>query len=365
MSVSVKFRSHIEKVWRVKPDEQSRLEKMRLDKNERISPFPAEFWQKSLSAISQELVQAYPEVWPLYVKLSEFHGLTTDSFLLTAGSDAAIKHCFEVFVSPGAKVIYPNPTFAMVSIYGELYGAEKIAIGYDKNLNLRIEYLLGAIDEKTSLIILANPNSPTGTYVHDSILSEILKKAASFRIPVLIDEAYYGFCRHTALNLLKDYQNLIIARTFSKIAGMAGLRVGYAIGHPEVISLLTKFRPMYEVNSFGVVFAGKLLDNWGMAEKYAGQTVEGRNRFAAFLNNLGLPVINTEANFLHVDFGNSKKKVLDALEAEGILVRGTLSVNGYENYTRFSVGPWESMMPVVESIKKVLPNQEDALWSLK
>jgi len=354
MTIPVKFRGHIAKIWRPAPEEQSRLGKIRLDKNERVSPFPTVFWQSALDEVTQEIVQACPEVWPLYKKLADIHNLSIEYFLLTAGSDAAIRHCFEAFVAPGDKVLYPEPTFAMVPVYGALYGADMDAVGYDSNLNLNVGYLVDEIDEKTSLIILANPNSPTGTYVSNARIEEILERALNYRVPVLIDEAYYGFCPHTAAGLMKDYANLIITRSFSKISGMAGLRVGYAMGHPEVISLLTKFRPMYEVNAVGVVFARKILDNWEVAETYGRQTIAGRERFSAFLKGCGFSVINTETNFLHVNFGLLKDAMLNALNAKDILVRGMLNIRGYENYTRFSVGPWEYMNPVVDVIKGVL-----------
>jgi histidinol-phosphate aminotransferase len=353
MTVPVKFREHIAKIWRPAPEEQSRLGKIRLDKNERISPFPTAFWQSALDEVTQEIVQACPEVWPLYKKLADIHGLPIEHFLMTAGSDAAIRHCFEAFIAPGNKVLYPEPTFAMVSVYGALYGAVMDAVGYDSQLNLNVGYLMDEIDEKTSLIILANPNSPTGTYVSNARIEEILERALNYRVPVLIDEAYYGFCPHTALGLMGNYPNMIITRSFSKITGMAGLRVGYAVGHPEVISLLTKFRPMYEVNAVGVVFACKILDNWKIAKTYGDQTIEGREWFSSFLKGCGFPVVDTETNFLHVDFGKWKDDILTALNDNGILARGMLNVRGYENYTRISVGPWDALIPVVEVIKHV------------
>ena len=350
MTAPVKFREHIAKVWRPAPEEQSRIGKFRLDKNERISPFPVAFWQSALDEVTQEIVQACPEVWPLYKKLADMHSLSIENFLLTAGSDAAIRHCFEAFVSPGDKVLYPEPTFAMVPVYGVLYGAFMDAVGYDSHLNLNIEYLIDSIDEKTSLIILANPNSPTGTYVSNARIEEMLGRALSYQVPVLIDEAYYGFCQNTAVGLMGKYPNMIITRSFSKITGMAGLRVGYAMGQPEVISLLTKFRPMYEVNAVGLVFACKILDSWDIAETYGRQTIEGREKFSSFLKGCGFPVVDTETNFLHVDFGALKKPILDALASDGILVRGMLNISGFENYTRFSVGPWEVISRVAEII---------------
>lgn len=353
MTAPVKFKKHIEKIWRMEPVEQSRLGKVRLDKNERISPFPMTFWKGVLGEITQEIVQACPEAWPLYKRLADIHGLSIENFLLTAGSDAAIRHCFETFVTPGDKVLYPEPTFAMVTIYGALYDADMKGVGYDEHLNLDVEYLINEIDETTSLVILANPNSPTGTYVENAQVKEILEKALNYRVPVLIDEAYFGFCPHTAAGLMGDYPNLIITRSFSKITGMAGLRVGYAMGDLEIISLLTKFRPMYEVNSVGVVFACKILDNWEIAEAYGRQTIEGRELFSSFLKGCGFLVVDTETNFLHVDFGPRKGEILSAMNERGILVRGMLNVPGYKNYTRFSVGPWNCMTPAIEVIKSV------------
>ena len=101
MASPVKYRDHIEKIWRMKPDEKTRLGKIRLDKNERITSLPTDLWENIMADISQESVQAYPECWPLYKRLSVLHGISVDRFLLLAGSDAAIKHSFEVFVSPG------------------------------------------------------------------------------------------------------------------------------------------------------------------------------------------------------------------------------------------------------------------------
>ncbi|HOI17284.1 MAG TPA: aminotransferase class I/II-fold pyridoxal phosphate-dependent enzyme [Smithellaceae bacterium] len=348
--VPVKYRSHISEVWRTRPDGQTRLDKLRLDKNERISAFPPGFWESALKKISESLVQSYPEVYPLYKKLADFHGLTMEHFLLTAGSDAAIRHCFEAFVNPGDKVIYLEPTFAMVSVYGGLFGAEMIPMRYDAKLQIDFDLLLRSIDDGTALIIIANPNSPTGTYMSNDRLNEIAHRAAGYRIPVLVDEAYYGFCPKTALDILAQHENMVITRTFSKISGLAGLRIGYAMGHPGIISLLTKFRPMYEVNSPAVLMACEILDHWDIAADYGRRTIAGREKFIRFLRERGFTAIDTEANFLHVDLGRLKEPILVAMVEAGILVRGMLSIEGLGNYTRFSVGPWETMSRAADII---------------
>lgn len=350
MQPPVKYRKEIEKVWRTRPYEETRLNKLRLDKNERISAFSPDFWKDAIGSIDEEIVHAYPEVFPLYKKLAIFHGLAVENFLLTAGSDAAIRHCYEAFVAPGNKVVYLEPTFAMITVYGGLFGAEMMGVKYDSRLQIDVDQLIEAINDNTALVIIANPNSPTGSYMTNDVIARITENALRYRVPVLVDEAYYGFCRHSVLEIMEWHQNLIVTRTFSKLSGLAGLRVGYAVGHAEVISLLTKFRPMYEVNSVGILFACKMLDNWHIAEEYGRKTIEGKNCFSEFLAGYGFPVIDTETNFLHVDFGVLKEPIVTALAAEGVLVRGMLNIEGLENYTRFTVGPWEVMSRVAEII---------------
>lgn len=352
MSLAVKCRPHCVGIRRPAPDPVTRLDKLRLDKNERISPFPELFWQQALAGISQEMVQACPETWPLYERLSRHHVLPPEQFLLTAGSEIAIRTCFEAFVAPGDKVFFPQPTFAMVPLYADLYQADSRPLRYDQTLTLPIGELIAGLDERTSLVVLANPNSPTGGRIADQSLLALLVRAAELRIPVLVDEAYYGFCPHSAIGLLQEFPNLIISRSFSKMAGMAGIRAGYAVASAELIKLLTSFRPMYELNAVGIHLACAMLDQWQYAEQYVRETIAGREQLAAWLEERQFSVLRTETNFLHVDFGAVRDEIKAALAGQGVLVRGMLDIPGYDQYTRISVGPWEAMTPLVETISR-------------
>lgn len=348
----MKHKAWVDAVQRVRAGIESRFDKVRLDKNERLTPFRDDFWESVISGIRQEHVLAYPEVEPLYEKLGRFLGVSTEQVVITAGSDFAIKIAFELFANPGDEVIFPEPTFAMVDVYCGLYNVKKIKIGYDSDLNLDMDKLMGAINEKVSLIIIANPNSPTGTYINNNTLKAVLEKAKSFSIPVLIDEAYYGFCHYTAMDLLASYDNLIITRTFSKTAGLAGLRIGYIVAAPGLASLLYKFRPMYEVNSIAVLFASELLDNWEIVNEYIKATDEGKKYLISELNALSFETIDTYTNFIHVYFGIDRDRILKRFRRDGILVRGSLDVKGFEGFTRISVGNIGEMEKVVESIRK-------------
>ncbi|MGH8672616.1 MAG: pyridoxal phosphate-dependent aminotransferase, partial [Burkholderiales bacterium] len=275
------------------------------------------------------------------------------NIVLTAGSDAAIRHAFELFVNPGDRVITLTPTFAMVDVYCELYRATRIAISYSQDLVLDLEGLLNNMGPSASLVVLANPNSPTGTYIAHPDLEKILEKAQPDGVPVLVDEAYYGFCKQTALPFCQKYNNLMITRTFSKAAGLAGLRIGYVVAGEELAQLLYKFKPMYEINSIAVLAAMEILDNLQTVEDdYLNRTEEGREYLIQLLTEMNIAFRDTYANFIHIDFVQNKEEALREFEERGVLVGRGLPIQGYENYLRITLGPAEAMVPVGEVIKK-------------
>ncbi len=353
--MEIKHKEWVDKVYRVRGGVETRLDKIRLDKNERVSHLGEEFWGDLLSKIKQEHILAYPEVEPFYSKLADFLGVSTENLVVTAGADFAIKIAFELFVNPGDEVIVLDPTFAMIDVYSDLYNARKTKIGYDSNLNLEIEKLMDAISDKVSLVIIANPNSPTGTYISNDTISHILERAKKYSIPVLIDEAYWGFCPYSALDLLNTYGNLIIVRTFSKTAGLAGLRIGYAISSKIIARLMSKFKPMYEVNSIAILFASNLLDNWNIVDEHIKQVDEGKRYLVEELNNLSFKTIDTYTNFIHVDFNSKRELVLSAFKGNGILVKGGIGVDGFDNYVRITIGNIKEMTRVLGFVCEILP----------
>ena len=352
--MEIKHKEWIDKVYRVRGEVETRLDKIRLDKNERVSHLGEVFWEDMLLKIKQEHVLAYPEVEPFYSKLADFLGVSTENLVVTAGADFAIKIAFELFVNPGDEVITLSPTFAMIDVYSELYNAKKIKIGYDSNLNLDIEKLNDAISENVSLVVIANPNSPTGTYANNHVIGKILEKAQRYSIPVLIDEAYWGFCPHSAFDLLDSYENLIIVRTFSKTAGLAGLRIGYVVSSKSIAQLMYKLKPMYEVNSIAILFASKLLDSWSIVDEYIKQADEGKRYLVKEFEGMSFKTIDTYTNFVHVNFGLERDLVLSVFKRRGILFREGIGVNGFDNYVRVTIGDTTEMIKVVDSVREGL-----------
>jgi histidinol-phosphate aminotransferase len=353
----IKHKSWVQNISRLRDESKTRHDLMRLDKNERVTAFPQDFFEQLISDITSDHFTAYPETEQLYEQLAQLHQLTTNNLMLTAGSDAAIRHCFDLFVNPGGEVVVLDPTFAMVDIYCQLYNAKKQAIGYDHQLQLDLERLITVIGPKTELVVIANPNSPTGTLISEGDIASILLKAAHFQVPVLIDEAYYGFCKQTAVSMLEEHENLIVSRTFSKAYGLAGLRIGYLLAQTEIAQLLYRFRPMYEINSVGILAAMKLLDQPGIAESYLSEIEEGRRHLLEYAKVKGLCFRDTQTNFVYIDFGDKKQVVMDELSESRILVRGGLSIEGFETYLRISLGPLTAMQRLTETLRDRVSNK--------
>jgi histidinol-phosphate aminotransferase len=349
----IKHKSWVDGVSRMRCDTQTRHGLIRLDKNERVTAFPEDFFEQLISDLTSDHLTAYPETEEIYERLAQLHNVPTDNIMLTAGSDMAIRHCFDLFVNSGGEVVVLDPTFAMVDIYCQLYGAEKQAIRYDSQLKLDLGRLFEVIGTKTELIVIANPNSPTGTLISNADLTEVLNKAAKFQVPVLVDEAYYGFCKQTAVSMLEEHENLIVSRTFSKAFGLAGLRVGYLLAQTEISQLLYRFRPMYEINSIGVLAALKLLDQPSVSESYLLATEEGRRYLLKFVSERGLSFQDSQTNFVYIDFGDKKQEVMDEFSRSGILVRGGLPIEGFETFLRVSLGPVEIMETLIGALRRV------------
>ena len=177
----------------------SRIDKIRLEKNERVSNYDSKFLYKIRKSLLSENISAYPEVEEIYLLLAKYLSISPEMLVITAGSDLAIKNCFELLVSPGDEVITLNPTYGMVDVYSKLFQANQKKINYDKELNLDYTKLLKSINKKTNLVVLANPNSPTGTIIDQKKLLKIIKLCKRFNSYILIDECYFGYYSKTTI----------------------------------------------------------------------------------------------------------------------------------------------------------------------
>ena len=344
----------VEDIYRLSPSSKSRVGKIRLDKNERANPHFSLFLKKLKSNITSDLISAYPEFDKVYKKLSKKLKVNRASIILTAGSDQAIKNTFELFYKKNKEIITTHPTFAMVDIYSKIYKTKQVKIGYDKNLNLKINDIYRSINKDTCLIILANPNSPTGKLIEKKELIKIVKKAKKYNVKILLDEAYHEFANYNFLSKIKDYNNLIIIRTFSKIFGLAGLRAGYILSNKKIIRKYTSIKPMYEINSIAVKALELILDNPKYINLYLKEMREGEAYAKMFCKKNNYIFIKCHANFFHINFKYDPKRIQNYLLNKNILIKGGPGVDSFENYLRISFAKKSTISLMLNEIKRYL-----------
>jgi len=323
--------------------------KIKLDANE--SPFPVKL-SDFISEINIPLNRyPDPEALALRKALSKKVKLNYKKLIVGNGSDELIYYLILTF---GGPVLYPVPTFAMYKIIAQSVGVEQFESKLDKNFDIKEEEILKIIKlKKPRLIFLSSPNNPTGnTFSTDKILKiiELAKKHSSI---VVIDEAYQPFSSNKGfLTFLKDYDNLLILRTLSKI-GFAGLRVGYLIGDEQFLREIVKVRLPYNLDSITQYVATEALNKfYSQVNKFISQIVKERDRlYRELLKIKGVKVYPSEANFILLQIKNSKD-VYKKLINEGILVRELSST--IKNAIRVTVGTKDENDEFLKTLRKIL-----------
>jgi histidinol-phosphate aminotransferase len=217
------------------------------------------------------------------------------------------------------------------------------------DLAFPLEELLGSIDSATRAVLIANPNNPTGTAVSPAGIQRILEKAEN--AAVLIDEAYFEFCGITALKLLADFPNLFVSRTFSKVYGMAGLRLGCLFSQPENIGWLHKAQSPYSVNALATLCAVEAVRDRAYIESYVQEALESRRLLCQALDRLAIPYYASQANFVLARFGERSIEIRDRLREKGVLVRD----RSYEipGCVRITVGKEAQLRKFLKALREV------------
>lgn len=325
-----------------------------LDKNENLDAVLLQRAHAVLSEMAALTAATYPEAGEIYRKIGKWAGVSPESLILTHGSDGAIRLAFEAFVEHGEAVVHSSPTFAMYPVYCQMFGAQAVALEYGRKGDepfLDVDAFIVAIKKHApKLVCLPNPDSPTGTVVSPDGLKRILAACEENGAAFLLDEAYHPFHAWTAVEWTKTSRHLIVARTFAKAWGAAGLRIGYAVAHPETIALFHKMRPMYEVSTVAVEFMSRMLDKPKDMEDSVARIKDGKAVFVERMKKLGFKVLPTDGNFMHVDFGNKGKSIHAALAGK-VLYRVAFDHPSLAGYTRFSVAPRDIMEKVALMIE--------------
>jgi histidinol-phosphate aminotransferase len=332
------------------PPTAGRAGKLRLDFNENTvgcSPRVIEALHAALDAGS---LAVYPEYGEAKQAIAAYFHVQPDQLVFTNGTDEAIQVFVNAYVDDGQEVVLLRPSYAMYRFYSEVAGAAIREIAYPyPGMEFPLEALLSAITPQTRAVILANPNNPTGTGVSLLGLERILHRAR--RAVVMIDEAYYEFSGVTALTEIERLPNLFVCRTFSKVFGMAGMRLGCLFSHQANVAFLHKAQSPYSVNSLAVAAAQAAVEDTAYVHNYVAEVLAARELLCFGLEKLGIAYVPSSANFVLGHFGERALEVRDALRDEAILVRD----RSYEapGCVRITVGTREQMRHLLSALEEI------------
>ncbi len=296
----------------------------------------------------------------LRLEISKNYKCNFDNIICGSGSDEIIQLLCQLFLKPKDEVIVPQYSFLMYRIYAKIAGA-KIIYSKEKNFKISINEILKNVSKKTKIIFLANPNNPTGTYINKK---EIIKLRKSLRSNILlvIDDAYFEYMQQkdyvSGLNIFRNKKNVFILRTFSKIYGLASLRVGWGYGSKEIINALHKIKPPFNVNKIAQVGAVAALKDKFFLKKSIKHNLVWAKKIRLVLNKFDIKTNEIGPNFFLLDFKDCKysaKFFLKKMEDNGIILRSMISYN-IRNALRLSIGSKEDNTKFIKVLNKIFKN---------
>lgn len=316
-------REHLQRLYRTPRETKTRYGLLRLDKNENCIGWPAAAVQAAHRRLTAEQLVAYPETDRFYRGLAKYLRLPERCLYVGAGSDACIKAVFEAYVRPQDSVVCLHPSYAMYGVYARMYEARWRTVSYDHELGLDAAAVVAAIDRKTRLVCIANPNSPTGTVIARTDIMGIIRAASRQGALVLIDEAYYPYWPQTMLGAIRRHDNVIITRSFTKAWGLGGVRLGYAAAAPAIIEMLQKVRPLYEINTYAIAMGLYALEHPRLLADTLSAFTAGRAYVLDALARRGICFYPPAANFLLIRMGGAAaaRRTGIRLAERGILVK--------------------------------------------
>lgn len=327
-----------------------------LDRNERVEPLPDWFVEKLRGAIDSDLLTTYPNVDDLHAALVRATGLAPERLLVTPGNDPVIKALFQAYVRPSDTIVTLDPSYAMYRVYARMFGAEAALAGFDRDLEPDLDTLLASIEPGVKIVFIANPNQPTGTVLGEDALRAVLRRAGEVGSVVMADEAYTYFAPDsTALPLVEEHANLLVARSFSK-AGFAGVRIGFVAGGPEIVRALFTVRSAAEVSAVAILTAQLLLAHPEVATDYGRAVAEGGALLAERTRALGLTPLSSHGNFMQIRLPEDLEPaaVVKALEERKWLIKGPYKDACLESCIRVTLGGPELMRRFADVLDEVV-----------
>jgi histidinol-phosphate aminotransferase len=299
------------------------------------------------SAVS---VTRYPSLYTPELKraLAAYVGVEPESIVTGCGSDDVLDSAIRAFADPGSRVAHPEPSFAMIPIFARMNGLEPVAVPLRRDLDIDADALLAT---RARIIYICSPNNPTGTLASPEAIARVIDGADGI---VILDEAYAEFAGTGFVGAAPSYENVLVVRTMSKAFGLAGLRIGYACGGPDLVAEVEKSRGPYKVSTIAERAAIAALDNdleWVGA--HVDEALQHRAEFIESLQDMGLSPLPTRANFVLVPVTDAARTA-SMLREHGIAVRPFIALPGIGDALRITIGPWAMMDACLSALWRAL-----------
>ena len=284
--------------------------------------------------------------------------LDLNRIILGSGSDQILELICKAFLRKGDEVIVPKYSFLIYRLYSQMNGA-KILYSKENNFTISVDDILKKVTKKTKIVFLANPNNPTSTYIDKKKLLFLRKKLRS-NILLVVDDAYFEYVKQkdysSGLQLFSSFKNVIVTRTFSKIYGLAGLRVGWGYGSKEIINSLNQYKPPFNINSPALSAAEAAIKDNAWLKKEIKHVNKWNDKFYKEFKKLNIATNKSFTNFLLINFNNIKKNssiIFKLLASAGILVR-KMDNYGIKNSLRVTIGKNDENKKLILKLRKVI-----------
>lgn len=324
---------------------------LRLDFNENTLACSPKV-REALARVSSGDLTRYPEREPVEAIVAAHLNLASEQVVLTNGVDEAIHVLFETFLEAGDELLLPVPTYTMYEVYASATDARVVAVQSATDLQFPFERLLAAISPRTKIVAIANPNSPSGSAAARAQLLELARRAP--HAVILVDEAYFHFHGETVIDRVGSVPNLIVARTFSKAYGLAGLRLGLLAGPAESMRWIRRVLSPYSVNSLALACLPPALEDAAYLDWYTGEVVAARAEFEAVLDKAGVRRWPSHANFVLVDIGPRHAEFVRSMRGAGVLVRDRSNDPGCDGCVRITIGTRQQMQIAATVLRETL-----------
>jgi len=314
---------------------------------------------KAVAAIRKELskIYLYPEgpCTVLRRALGEKFALPEERVVISNGADNLILMIASAFVDEGDEVVMADPTFSVYTNVTQIMGGKPIKVKL-KDFTHDLDTMLKKVNRKTKLVFICNPNNPTGTTVSLESFNYFLSKLPKHVI-VILDEAYGDFVEDAfypnGLDYIREKRQLIVLRTFSKVYGLAGLRIGYALGREDLVDCLYKVRDPFPVHRLAQVAAVAALNDEGHAIKSIQLVYEGKRYLYKELDRLGFSYVPSQANFIFIDFEKDSEEIFQVLLRGGVIIRPG-KIWGYRTFARVTIGRMDDNRRFIKALKKIM-----------